>query len=609
MRLGPGGVRYRLWKPGGRDAVQASRSRPEGFEGHPKSRIDEGELLLGGRAVPVTAAIGAVLRRVHNEALHVAGAPIGRLVLTHPVSWGARRRQTLMESSAAAGLPPPILVAEPVAAASFYVYVLRHEVPLGGCLAVYDFGAGTFDASVVRRTAKGFEVLAAEGLDDTGGLDVDAAIVAHLGATYGAGNPEGWQRLTAPQDPADRRLARTFWDDVRAGKEALSRTAMATIFVPILELEAVLGREQLDHLARPLLERTVATTRLAVRNAGIRPEDIAAVFLVGGSSRMSLTPTLLHQSLGVAPTVIEQPELIVAGGTLCFHLAAQSTAPPMSPMSAPLPVSVPPAAPVSPFPMSVPLLPAAPVSPFPMSPAPPPAGQYQVPAPTPIPMSVPAPGGRPPGAWRRAVDSTSAATKMLTAAAVFVIVLATTLIVARPWGGSPDGAASSPSAGHRPTLAASSTTDLRAEAATKVAACELQHKMTNAKQSVDNGAGVRQFTTCEWPPSKLADADGYWEIIVNSDKGPGDSAASGMNAADRVTGPCQTFEVTYDYGSMGASRHLSPFKVPRGAIWITTYNGGEQWTGDRSTIPFYPDRDEAVILTSDHYGLVDVACA
>jgi len=394
---------------------------------------------------------------------------------------------------------------------------------------------------------------------------------------------------------------------VRAGKEALSRTAMATIFVPILELEAVLGREQLDHLARPLLERTVATTRLAVRNAGIRPEDIAAVFLVGGSSRMSLTPTLLHQSLGVAPTVIEQPELIVAGGTLCFHLAAPSTAPPMSPVSVPRPVSVPPAAPVSPFPMSpvsaplpVSVPPAAPVSPFPMSPAPPPAGQYQVPAPTPIPMSVPAPGGRPPGAWRRAVDSTSAATKVLTAAAVFVIVLATTLFVA----GSPDGNAS-----HRPTLATSSTTDLRAEAAAKVPACELQHKMTNAKQSIDNGAGVRQFTTCEWPPSKLADADGYWEIIVNSDKGPGDSAASGMDAADRVTGPCQTFEVTYDYGSMGASRHLSPFKVPRGAIWITAYNGGEQWTGDRSTIPFYPDRDEAVILTSDHYGLVDVTCA
>jgi peptidylprolyl isomerase len=96
----------------------------------------------------------------------------------------------------------------------------------------------------------------------------------------------------------------------------LSRAATTTIFVPILEVDAVLGREQLDHLARPLLERTVAATLLALRSAGIGVEEIAAVFLVGGSSRMSLPVTMLHEALGVAPTVIEQPELIVAGGTL-----------------------------------------------------------------------------------------------------------------------------------------------------------------------------------------------------------------------------------------------------------------------------------------------------
>ncbi|WP_238005540.1 Hsp70 family protein [Dactylosporangium sp. AC04546] len=300
----------------GRDAVRASRSRPEAFEAHPKSRIDDGEVLLGERAVPVTELIGAVLRRVHDEAVRVAGAAVDRLVLTHPAGWGAHRRQTLTEAAAVAGLPAAVFVAEPVAAAAYYVHVLGHSIPSGKCVVVYDFGAGTFDASVVRRTGDGFEVLAEQGLPDTGGLDVDAAIVAHLGAVYGVRDPEAWRRLTAPATAADRRTSRTFWDDVRTGKEELSRAAMTTIFVPILDLDAVLGREQLDHLARPLLDRTVTATRLATRTAGIRTEDVAAVFLVGGSSRMSLSATLLHRSLGVAPAVIEQPELIVAGGTL-----------------------------------------------------------------------------------------------------------------------------------------------------------------------------------------------------------------------------------------------------------------------------------------------------
>ncbi|WP_432995062.1 Hsp70 family protein [Dactylosporangium sp. CA-233914] len=358
----------------GRDAIQASRSRPEAFEAHPKSRIDDGEVLLGDQAVPVAELIGAVLRRVHDEAVRVAGAAVGRLVLTHPAGWGARRRRTLREAATVAGLPTAVLVAEPVAAAAYYVHVLGHAVPPGGLLVVYDFGAGTFDASVVRRTGDGFEVLAEAGILDAGGLDIDAAIVAHLGAVHGVSDPEGWRRLTAPTTPADRRMSRTFWDDVRIAKETLSRTSTTTIFAPILERDAVLGREQLEHLARPLLDRTVAATRLAVRNAGISTKEIAAVFLVGGSSRMPLSATLLHRSLEIPPTVIEQPELIVAGGTLHVHGADPRTAEP--PLQNKAPTSVPqeasPLAVVQQPTPPTPVLPdpPAPTSPVTVSPAP-----------------------------------------------------------------------------------------------------------------------------------------------------------------------------------------------------------------------------------------------
>src|SRR5439155_1470712 len=79
---------------------------------------------------------------------------------------------------------------------TYFTNVLGRQVPIGSVVVVHDFGAGTFDVSVVARTGNGFDVLAVDGRDDVGGLDIDAAIVTHLGQRYGA-TPE-WQRLTSP---------------------------------------------------------------------------------------------------------------------------------------------------------------------------------------------------------------------------------------------------------------------------------------------------------------------------------------------------------------------------------------------------------------------------
>ncbi|GAB3841990.1 hypothetical protein GCM10027610_052020 [Dactylosporangium cerinum] len=188
---------------------------------------------------------------------------------------------------------------------------------------MYDLGAGTFDASVVRSTGDGFDVLAEHGLPDAGGLDIDAAIVAHLGATYAQRDPETWQRLTRPATPADRRAAHAFREDVRVGKEILSRTASTLLHVPIFDDDALLTRVQLEQLALPILQRTMRATQTALREAGVGLGDLAGVFLVGGAARMPLAGTLLHRQLGVTPTVVERPELVVAEGSI---LAGPQTA-------------------------------------------------------------------------------------------------------------------------------------------------------------------------------------------------------------------------------------------------------------------------------------------
>jgi molecular chaperone DnaK len=305
----------------GRDAERAGRLEPAGFEPNPKRRIDDGTVLLAGQGLAVPALIAAVLSRVAAEAgRHLA--PGLDLRLTHPAGWGERRRAVLVDAADRAGLPPPRLVAEPVAAAAYYTAVLGGAVPVGRALAIYDLGGGTFDAAVVRRTAAGFEVLAAQGLAAVGGLDFDHAVVEHLGRGYAGPGDGTWDRLLNPADDAGRRLRALLYDDVRAAKEALSRAARADVHLPVLDVRAHLTRDELERLVRPYLAQTVDCLARTVAAAGLAPTDLVGIFLVGGSSRIPLAAHLIHTGLGVAPTTLDQPETVVAEGALCLDQPA-----------------------------------------------------------------------------------------------------------------------------------------------------------------------------------------------------------------------------------------------------------------------------------------------
>ncbi|BCB90317.1 Hsp70 family protein [Phytohabitans suffuscus] len=318
----------------GRDAWHAGSSNPAGLEPHPKRHIDEDNLLLDGREVPMEAVVAAVLRHVSLEADHVAGDHLDTAVLTCPASWAGARRDRL-EAAARTVFGTVTLVAEPVAAARHH---LTHTPVAGaGHVLVYDLGAGTFDASVLACLPDGgVELVASTGLDDAGGLDIDAAIVDHLGETLAARDPERWRRLAEPADRIDQRARRQLWDSVRTAKEVLSRTATTIVHIPLFDEELPLGRERLDDLARPVLDRTVALCRDL--SAAARSGPLLGVFLVGGASRMPLVRTLLHQALGVPPAAVDQPELAVAEGALAEPLPVPAEAWPPVAVTTPIPL-------------------------------------------------------------------------------------------------------------------------------------------------------------------------------------------------------------------------------------------------------------------------------
>ncbi len=329
----------------GRDAMHSARLDPGRFEPNPKRRVDDGQVLLGGVEVAVPRLFGYVLGEVFAEARRQLGGPPDEVRLTHPARWGDRRRSLLLDGARLAGLGTPRLIPEPVAAASYFTAVLGSAVPVGRSLGIYDLGGGTFDATVVRRTPTGFDVLAEEGLPDVGGLDFDQAIVEQLGQVYGEMPP--WARLVNPVDSTDRRNRRMLYDDVCAAKERLSRTSNADINLPTLEVDAHLTRDELEGLIRGYLGSTVACLHRTIENARLRPADLVAVFLVGGSSRIPLAARLIHAELGMPPTTLDQPETVVAEGALCIGAAVSPGGVSGVPRTMPPPPRPAPAAPVS----------------------------------------------------------------------------------------------------------------------------------------------------------------------------------------------------------------------------------------------------------------------
>ncbi|ATY15243.1 Hsp70 family protein [Amycolatopsis sp. AA4] len=311
----------------GQDAERRARLDPSRFEPYPKRRIDDGELLLGDRVVPVVDAFAAVLRRMGEEAeRQLSGVP-GEVRLSHPAGWGAQRQQTLRAAAGKAGFGQVRLVPEPVAAAAHYA-TLREQGAPSGPIAVYDLGAGTFDCAVVGA---GTAVLAEDGLPDLGSLDIDQALLVHIGRSVSHADPAQWQRLLRPQTTSDRRMQRVLLQDVRDAKESLSRHAHTEVPMPDPFGDVLVTRAELEALVRPNLLRSTEMLAATIARAGLTPDRLGGVYLVGGPSRMPLLASLVGSKLGVVPTTEDQPETAVAFGL--HHVDERPAAPVPAPQA------------------------------------------------------------------------------------------------------------------------------------------------------------------------------------------------------------------------------------------------------------------------------------
>lgn len=137
-----------------------------------------------------------------------------------------------------------------------------------------------------------------------------------------------------------------------------------------------------------------------------------------------------------------------------------------------------------------------------------------------------------------------------------------------------------------------------------VSACESAHHLQHQLDVTRSESGMI-FGSCDWPPSPWADKDGYSQITVTTEDGPGVDEASGADEADYIAIPCKTVALAYDFGSQGAFEHLPPIIAHPGDV---IGRDGSVPAVLRSKLPTYPSRNEVVYLHNMKLVLVSATC-
>ncbi len=256
----------------------------------------------------ISAMILQYLKKYAEEYL---GEPVTKAVITVPAYFNDAQRQATKDAGKIAGLDVERIINEPTAASlAFGIDKTDKEQRV----LVFDLGGGTFDVSIIDMSEGTFEVLATAGDNHLGGDDFDNVIVDWMADEF--------KKQYNIDLKADRMALQRMKEAAEKAKKDLSGTLQAHISLPFisanqsgpLHFETDLTRANFDKMTKFLVDRTVVPVKQALKDAGLSPNDLNQVLLVGGSTRIPAVQEAVKKELGKEPNKSVNPDEVVAMG-------------------------------------------------------------------------------------------------------------------------------------------------------------------------------------------------------------------------------------------------------------------------------------------------------
>lgn len=265
---------------------------------------------VDGRVYSPQEISAKILSQFKENAERFLGAPVTQAVITVPAYFNDAQRRATQIAGQIAGLDVRRIINEPTAAALAYGFDKNKDERI----AVYDFGGGTFDISILEISAGVIEVLASSGDDQLGGDDIDQRIVDLLA--------DDFEREHQINVRADTMVMQRLREAAEKAKMELSTMLQTEITLPFLTADASgpkhlhtsLSRAKLELLIQDLVDRSISCCQKAFETAKIQPTDIDEVLLVGGTTRIPLVQTMVERFFAKAPNHSLNPDEVVAMG-------------------------------------------------------------------------------------------------------------------------------------------------------------------------------------------------------------------------------------------------------------------------------------------------------
>jgi molecular chaperone DnaK len=253
---------------------------------------------------------GMILQKLKQAAEEYLGQPVTKAVITVPAYFNDAQRQATKEAGKIAGLEVMRIVNEPTAAALAYGLDKKKDETI----AVYDFGGGTFDISILEVGEGVVEVKATNGDTHLGGDNLDQRIIEWIAAEF--------KKSDGIDLSKDRMALQRLKEAAEKAKMELSTVMETDINLPFITADASgpkhlqlrLSRSKFEQLVEDLLQKTVGPTKQALTDAGVDPKQIDEVVLVGGSTRIPRVQQIVKDMFGKEPHKGVNPDEVVAVG-------------------------------------------------------------------------------------------------------------------------------------------------------------------------------------------------------------------------------------------------------------------------------------------------------